>query len=88
MINGNSYDALTNTGIHQLFGEHFEGQQFILQVLHVLPSPDPLAASILLSDGHAWIKGQVVGEAKSFLSRRTRPATQWETSRTSRCSSS
>jgi hypothetical protein len=69
MINGNSYDALTNNGIHQLFGEHFEGQQFILQVLLVLPSLDPLAGSILLSDGHAWIKGQVVGEAKSFLSR-------------------
>jgi len=32
MINGNDYEALTTHGIDQLFDEHFEGQQFILQI--------------------------------------------------------
>lgn len=38
MINGNSYEALTNNGIQELFSENFEGQRYTLQIIHYEPS--------------------------------------------------
>ena len=34
MINGNDYDCLTLDGVHNLFSEPMEGQQFVMQVMH------------------------------------------------------
>jgi hypothetical protein len=38
MLHSDSFEALTNNGVHYLFGDNFEGQQFTLQIITYLPS--------------------------------------------------
>lgn len=38
MLHDNQFEALTNNGIHSLFSDSFEGQQFTLQIITYMPS--------------------------------------------------
>lgn len=38
MLHSDNFEALTNNGVHYLFGDNFEGQQFTLQIITYLPS--------------------------------------------------
>lgn len=40
MLHSDSFEALTNNGIHYLFGDNFEGQQFTLQFISFMPPPE------------------------------------------------